>query len=124
MEFIRPADLFLFGSILALNRSLRCSSGTSRLACREASAEWLIDSLNLLFQGAVIPLLQAWLVATFLSELWPDFAGSLDCDPWVAFGSVLSWLIMAIIGIIVCSMHRRSGHCTIPTTLRRVWMFG
>ena len=84
--------------------------------------EWFIDCLNLLFQGAVIPLLQAWVVATLL-EVWPEFAGSLDCEPWVAFLLCLSWLITAIIGISItpCTVL---GHFTIRIILLPVWMWG
>ena len=85
MEWIRPADLFLLGAFWLLTGLYVWRHGLRNWLAERRVDEWFIDCLNLLFQGAVIPLLQAWVVATLLREVWPEFAGSLDCEPWVAF---------------------------------------
>lgn len=85
MEWIRPADLFLLGAFWLLTGLYVWRHGLRNWLAERRVDEWFIDCLNLLFQGAVIPLLQAWVVATLLSEVWPEFAGSLVCEPWVAF---------------------------------------
>ena len=75
MEWIRPADLFLLGAFWLLTGLYVWRHGLRNWLAERRVDEWFIDCLNLLFQGAVIPLLQAWVVATLLREVWPEFAG-------------------------------------------------
>lgn len=85
MEWVRPADVFLFVAFWGLTALYVRRKGLSQWLGERGSSEWLIDSVNLIFQGSVIPLLQAWFIAKMLSASFPEFEGFVECDPWVAF---------------------------------------
>ena len=85
MDWIRPADLFLFVAFWSLSAGYVLRRGLKAWLEERGAGEWIIDCLNLAFQGAVIPILQAWFVATMLAGVLPEYQGSLAVPPWAAF---------------------------------------
>lgn len=56
-----------------------------RLLALRSPSDWLLDSLGLTVQGALIPLLQWWLSLNFFHYLWPAGENCLTWPGWASF---------------------------------------
>jgi sterol desaturase/sphingolipid hydroxylase (fatty acid hydroxylase superfamily) len=88
MEFlstIDPGTWALFISFWGLVIATATVSGGVAIFFERKKDDWILDGISLFVQGALIPLLQVFLVATWLTAFAPGSAGSVEIHPVLAF---------------------------------------
>ena len=85
LSTIDPGTWALFISFWGLVIATALVSGGASIFFQRKKDDWILDGVSLLVQGALIPLLQVFLVATWLTKFASGAAGTVELHPLVAF---------------------------------------